>query len=82
MSDPMTDSMPEVVLRVRFTNGGSIDVTYHHSQSSDEEDIVDHVVSVLAADGGTLRCRHGDRLVVLFGRGVASVELAPRGAVL
>lgn len=82
MSDPMTDSMTEVVLRVRFTNGGSIDVTYHHPQPSEEKGIVDHVVSVLAADGGTLRCRHGDRLVVLFGRGVATVELAPRGAVL
>ncbi len=31
---------------------------------------------------GTLRCQHGDRLIVLYGRGVATVEIAPRGAVL
>jgi hypothetical protein len=31
---------------------------------------------------GVLRCRHGERLVVLYARGVAAVEVAPRGAVL
>jgi hypothetical protein len=29
-----------------------------------------------------LRCKHGDRLVVLYGRGVAAIEVAPRGAVV
>jgi hypothetical protein len=29
-----------------------------------------------------LRTQHGDRLVVLYGRGVAAIEVAPRGAVL
>jgi hypothetical protein len=29
-----------------------------------------------------LRTRHGGRLMVLYGRGVAAVEVAPRGAVL
>jgi hypothetical protein len=29
-----------------------------------------------------LRCRHGQRLVVLYAWGVAAVEVAPRGAVL
>jgi len=43
---------------------------------------VDRVVSILAKDDGVLRCRHGDRLIVLYGRGVATVEVAPRGAVL
>ena len=45
-------------------------------------DAVEHVISALAEDGGTLRCQHGDRLIVLYGRGVATVEVAPRGAVL
>jgi len=29
-----------------------------------------------------MRRRHGERLVVLYGRGVATLEVAPRGAVL
>jgi len=29
-----------------------------------------------------LRSRHGDRLMVLYGRGVAAVEVAPRGAIV
>jgi hypothetical protein len=29
-----------------------------------------------------LRCTHGDRLLVLYARGVAAVEFGPRGAVL
>ena len=41
-----------------------------------------HVISTLAEDDGTLRCRHGDRLIVLYGRGVATLELAPRGPIL
>ena len=36
----------------------------------------------IGSDSGALRCRHGDRLVVLYARGVAAVEVAPRGAVL
>ena len=42
----------------------------------------DHVVTALTEDPGVLRCRHGNRLVVLYARGVAAVEVAPRGAVL
>ena len=41
-----------------------------------------HVISTLAEDDGTLRCRHGDRLIVLYGRGVATLEVAPRGAIV
>jgi hypothetical protein len=29
-----------------------------------------------------IRATHGDRIVVLYGRGVAAIEIAPRGAVL
>jgi hypothetical protein len=43
---------------------------------------VERVISTLAEDNGVLRCRHGGRLIVLYGRGVATVEVAPRGAVL
>jgi hypothetical protein len=44
--------------------------------------MVEQVISTLAEDSGVLRCRHGDRLMVLYGRGIATLELAPRGAVL
>lgn len=73
--------MEGLVLRVRLTSGDSMDVTYEHEAGS-EIDVVDLVVSTLAQDSGVLRCRHGNRLVVLYGRGVAAVEVAPRGAVL
>lgn len=74
--------MADVVLRVRFTSGDHTDVTYHQSDRIDEQEVIEHVVSTLSSDGGALWCTHGDRLLVLFGRGVASIELAPRGAVL
>ena len=76
------ESMEGIVLRVRLTSGDSMDVTYEDSDASSEDQVVDHVVSTLAEDSGVLRCRHGDRLVVLYARGVAVVEVAPRGAVL
>jgi hypothetical protein len=73
--------MAEIVLRVRLIGGEHLDVTYDEPGAATGE-IVEHVVSVLAQDSGTLHCRHGDRLIVLYGRGVATVEIAPRGAVL
>ena len=72
----------DVVLRVRFVSGDSTDVTYELSDAASEAEVIDHVVSVLADASGVLRCRHGDRLLVLYARGVAAVEVAPRGAVL
>lgn len=72
--------MTEIVLRVRLVGGDHLDVVYESADSSD--DVVQHVITTLANDGGALRCRHGDRLIVLFGRGVATVEVAPRGAVV
>jgi hypothetical protein len=74
--------MVQLVLRVRLVGGDSMDVTFEASERVNEDQIVDHVVSTLAQDGGVLRTRHGDRLVVLYGRGVAAIEVAPRGAVL
>jgi hypothetical protein len=72
--------MTEIVLRVRLIGGDILDVVYEASPGRD--DIVEGIISTLAQDGGALRCKHGDRLMVLYGRGVATVEVAPRGAVL
>jgi hypothetical protein len=74
--------MEGIVLRVRLISGDSMDVTYKERDASSGDEVIDHVVSTLAEDSGVLRCQHGDRLVVLYARGVAAVEVAPRGAVL
>jgi hypothetical protein len=73
--------MTEIVLRVRLISGEYLDVTYDKTDGSEDE-AVERAISSLAADNGMLRCRHGHRLVVLYGRGVATLEVAPRGAVL
>ena len=73
--------MTEIVLRVRLISGEYLDVTYDEAHGTTDE-AVEHVISSLADDNGTLRCKHGDRLIVLYGRGVATLEVAPRGAVL
>lgn len=74
-------SMAEIVLRVRLISGGQLDVMYEHD-AIDENEVIEEVVETLARDSGVLRTRHGDRLMVLYGRGVAAVEVGPRGAVL
>jgi hypothetical protein len=74
--------MERIVLRVRLVSGDSMDVTYEHNDGGGETATVDHVIATLSEPSGMLRCRHGDRLVVLYARGVAAVEVAPRGAVL
>ena len=74
--------MATVVLRVRLVGGDHIDVTYEGPEAIDQDHVVDHVVGTLAQDGGVLRTKHGDRLVILYARGIAAVEVAPRGAVL
>ena len=73
--------MTEIVLRVRLVGGDHLDVVYDEADAA-VDDIVEHVISTLAQDGGALRCKHGERLIVLYGRGVAAVEVAPRGAVV
>ncbi len=75
-------SMEKIVLRVRLMSGDHVDVTYEEPDATSESEVVDHVLSMLGEDSGVLRCRHGDRLIVLYARGVAAVEVAPRGAVL
>ena len=74
--------MEGIVLRVRLITGHSMDVRYDEPDAVIEDEVVDHVVSTLAEASGVLRCRHGDRLLVLYARGVAAIEVAPRGAVL
>jgi hypothetical protein len=74
-------TMTEIVLRVRLISGEYLDVTYDEAEGTEDE-AVEHVITSLAADNGTLRCRHGHRLIILYGRGVATLEVAPRGAVL
>jgi hypothetical protein len=74
--------MVKIVLRVRLTGGDHMDVTYEESDTADANEVTEHIISTLAQDSGVLRTRHGDRLVVLYGRGVAAIEMAPRGAVL
>jgi hypothetical protein len=73
--------MAEIVLRVRLVGGDRIDVTYDEPDTA-EADVVEHATSTLAADSGVLRTWHGGRLVALYARGVAALEVGPRGAVL
>jgi hypothetical protein len=74
--------MAEIVLRVRLTGGDHMDVTYEESDTVNADGVVEHVVLTLAQDSGVLRTRHGNRLILLYGRGVAAVEVAPRGAIV
>jgi hypothetical protein len=74
--------MAEIVLRIRLTGGDRMDVTYAEPDAVDVDELIEHAISTLAEDAGVLRSRHGGRLVVLYGRGVAALEVAPRGAVL
>jgi hypothetical protein len=73
--------MVEIVLRVRLVSGDKLDVSYEED-SVDEDEVIERLIETLAEDSGVLRTRHGDRLMVLYGRGVEAVEVAPRGAVL
>ena len=74
--------MAGIVLRVRLIGGDQLDVRYEEPDTADADEVAEHVISALAQDSGLLRAYHGDRLVVLFGRGVAAIEVGPRGAVL
>ena len=75
--------MATIVLRARLVGGQQhTDLTYEDPDEVDEEALVDRVIRVLSTDTGVLRCRHGERLVALFARGVASIEVSPRGAIL
>jgi hypothetical protein len=74
--------MAKIVLRVRLIAGDHLDVTYENPGMPDVSDVVEHVITTLAEGSGMIRARHGDRMVVLYGRAVATLEVAPLGAVL
>lgn len=74
--------MATIVLRVRLVGGEHVDVTYEEAHAADADEVTEHAIATLAADTGALRATHGNRLVVLYGRGVAALEVAPRGAVV
>jgi len=74
--------MATTVLPVGLIGGDRMDITYDEPDLSDQQQLFEHVISTFAQDSGVLRSKHGDRLIVLYGRGVAAVEVAPRGAVL
>jgi hypothetical protein len=73
--------MAEIVLRVRLIGGEHLDVTYDEPGEA-SDGVVEHIISTLAEADGSLSCRHGGRLIVLYSRGIATLEVAPRGAVL
>jgi len=74
--------MGQIVLRVRLMGGDRLDVSYDEPQTAEPEQVIEHVISTLADDSGAIHTTHGGRLVVLYGRGVAALEVGPRGAVL
>jgi hypothetical protein len=73
--------MAKIVLRVRLTGGDRLDIMYEEAGGG-PDDVLEHALATLSQDSGVLRTRHGDRLLVLYGRGVAAIEVAPLGAVL
>ena len=75
-------SMATIVLRVRLLGGEHTDLTYEDPDQVDEDEMVEQVIEVLSEESAVLRCRHGDRVVALYSRGVASIEVSPRGAIL
>ena len=74
--------MATIVLRVRLIGGENTDLTYEDPDQDDEVGLIDQVVEKLREESGVLRCRHDDRLVAIFARGVATIEVSPRGAIV
>jgi hypothetical protein len=74
--------MAGIVLRVRLMSGDHLDVRYDNPEIDSQDEIADIAIAALSDNMGVLRCTHGDRLLVLYARGVAAIEVAPRGAVL
>lgn len=74
--------MAKIVLRVRLNSGDRLDIAYEEPDTADPDEVMEHVIMTLAENSGALRAEHGDRLLVLYGRGVAALEVTPRGAVL
>jgi hypothetical protein len=73
--------MASIVMRVRLMSGDYTDVEYEEPDV-DEDELIERAVATLSGDSRVLRCRQGDRLIMVFSRSVATVELSPRGAIL
>jgi len=58
--------------------------TQHTYEDPDqvESEMIKQIIDVLRQQSGVLQCRQGNRLVALYSRGVASIEVSPRGAIL
>jgi hypothetical protein len=67
--------MTTVAFAVHLVGGDRLEVTYDGPDHADAGRVIDHVVATLAQDGGVVRCRHDGRLIVLFGRAVAAIEV-------
>jgi hypothetical protein len=74
--------MTPIVLRLRMVSGDQVDATYEEPGAANGDQVVEHLLATLTQDDGALHCIHGDRLMVVFARGVAAFEVAPRGAIL
>jgi len=73
--------MAAILFRIRLMSGDQFDVRYEHD-TLNESETIQRVIDTLTEDSGVIRASHGDRLVVVYGSGVAAIEVAPRGAVL
>ena len=73
--------MATIQLRVRLVGGDHVDVTFEGPKPIGEEQVADHVITMLSQDSGVIRAKQGEQLVVLYGRGVAAIELGPSGEV-
>jgi hypothetical protein len=74
--------MASIVLRLRLVTGDRIDVKYEEAETPGEAAVLENAIKELSDPSGTIRARHGDRMIVIYGRGVATIEVEPRGAVL
>jgi hypothetical protein len=74
--------MAAIVLRVRLISGDHLDVVYDEPDVADDDVVLHHAFETLQSGTGLLQCTHGDRLLILYARGVAALEVAPLGAVL
>jgi hypothetical protein len=69
--------MATIAFSVYLVGGHRLDVTYDGPEHADAGRVIEHVVSTLSQDTGVVHCRHGGQRAVLFGRGVAAVEVGP-----
>ena len=67
--------MTTIAFSVHLIGGDRLEVTYDGPDRADAGRVIEHVTSTLAQDAGVVHCRDGERLVVLFGRGVAAVKV-------